>query len=52
MNVNIYNSWKTTVLPVEGANGYNAIPYKIYYLDFATAYGTTNNYIIQPNSET
>lgn len=52
MNVNIYNSWKTIVLPVEGANGYDAIPYKIYYLDFAAAYGTTNNYIIQPNSET
>lgn len=52
MNVNILNSWKNLIIPVEGANGYEAINYKVYYLDFAEAYGTNNVYrAIPANSE-
>lgn len=50
MNANILNSWKISTIPVEGANGYQAINYKVYCLDFAEAYGTTNVYKVQANS--
>lgn len=52
MGVNIIDSWKQTIIPVEGANGYEAINYKVYYLDFANAYGTNNVYrVVTANSE-
>ena len=52
MNVNILDSWKQLTIPVEGANGYEAINYKVYYLDFSEAYGTNNVYrVVTANSE-
>lgn len=50
MNANIVNSWKIFNIAVEGANGYQAINYKVYCLDFAEAYGTTNVYKVQTSS--
>ena len=47
MNANILDSWKSTTVMVEGANGYEAKEYKVYYLDYADAYGKTNTYTVK-----
>ena len=44
MNAEIKTSFTSTQIDVEGADGYTAIPYRVYYIDFASANDTANNY--------
>lgn len=44
-NFNIVSNFKVTQVNVEGANGYDAIAYNVYYLD-SIATGATNTYNI------
>ena len=44
MNAEIKSSFTKTTVSVEGADGYSAIQYKVYSMDFANAYGTTNTF--------
>lgn len=46
-NTNILNSFKTITIPVEGVNGYSAINYKIYILDFANEYDVYNTFKVK-----
>ena len=41
-NSNIISGFTKTEIDVEGANDYDAIAYKVYYIDFANPYDTTN----------
>lgn len=46
-NTNIieaFKLWNDTTLSVEGANGYTAANYKVYYLDYANPNDTLNTY--------
>ena len=44
LNAQIVGSFKGTTIDVEGANGYDAISYKVYYLDYAVPNDTANTY--------
>ena len=44
LNAEAITSFATTQIDVEGANGYTAAAYKVYYLDFANANDTVNHY--------
>lgn len=46
MNAEISSSFVKITVPVEGANGYTAIIYKVYILDFAEANGTANKFTV------
>ena len=46
MNAEIKSSFALSTISVEGANGYTAIPYKVYVLDYANAVETANTYIV------
>jgi hypothetical protein len=41
-NSNIISGFTKTEIDVEGASDYDAIAYKVYYIDFANPYDTTN----------
>lgn len=43
-NANIVGSFKSTIVNVEGANGYTGTDYNVYYLDYANANNTANTY--------
>lgn len=45
-NSNIVSSFVKTTMNVEGYNGHKAISYKVYTLDFASAYDTANTYSV------
>lgn len=44
LNAQIKSSFALQTVSVEGANGYTAIPYKVYVLDFAEPNDTANTY--------
>lgn len=44
MNAEIKSSFTPVTVSVEGANGYNGIDYRVYYLDYANANDTQNTY--------
>lgn len=44
MNTNIVGSFVKSAIDVEGVNGFNAISYKVYVLDYAEASSVTNTY--------
>ena len=46
MNAEISSSFVKITVPVKGANGYTAISYKVYILDFAEANGTANKFTV------
>jgi hypothetical protein len=45
-NADIKSSFKSGTVNVEGANGYSAITYKLYYLDYANANDVENTYTV------
>lgn len=47
MNAEISSSFTKQTVNVEGANGYTAISYKVYTLDFANANDTANKFTVQ-----
>lgn len=44
LGAQILSSFTQTTAQVEGANAYNAIEYKVYYMDYAAANDTANTY--------
>lgn len=44
LGAQILSSFVQTTVQVEGANGFTAIGYKVYYLDYASANDTANTY--------
>ena len=46
LNAQILSSFTTTTVQVEGANGFTAIGYTVYYLDYANANDTANSYLV------
>jgi hypothetical protein len=44
LNADIVSSFKQELIDVEGFNGYDAKPYKVYILDYAFGATTTNTY--------
>lgn len=46
LNAEISSGFARATVDVEGANGHSAIPYKVYYLDFATANTQENTYAV------
>ena len=46
LNAQILSSFTTTTVQVEGANGFTAIEYTVYYLDYANANDTANSYLV------
>lgn len=44
MNTNIVGSFVKSAIDVEGANGFNAISYKVYVLDYAEGASVANTY--------
>lgn len=46
MNAEIVSGFSSQTLKVEGANGYTAIDYKIYTMDFASANDTANKFTV------
>lgn len=46
-NSNLNGQFTKTTVQVEGANGYDAIDYSVYYIDFASAHSTDNFVITQ-----
>ena len=44
LGAQILSSFTQTTAQVEGANDYNAIEYKVYYMDYASANDTANTY--------
>ena len=44
LNADIVSSFKKELINVEGFNGYDAISYKVYTLDYAFGASTTNTY--------
>lgn len=46
-NSNLNGQFTKTTVKVEGANGYDAIDYSVYYIDFASAHSTDNFVITQ-----
>jgi hypothetical protein len=47
MGAGILSSFTKTTIDVKGANNYKAIPYKVYYIDYANANNTVNSYIFK-----
>ena len=45
LEAEILSSFTKIIVDVEGANGYDAKSYKVYYIDYAKANNTTNSYI-------
>ncbi len=45
-NSNIISGFSSQIMNIEGANGYEAIEYKVYSIDFADAYNTSNVFIV------
>ena len=43
---NIISSFTKTTVSVADAKGENAIEYKVYYMDYANPYDTTNKYTV------
>lgn len=43
-NTNILNSFKKSIIQIEGNNNYSPIDYKVYTIDFAKPYSTSNYY--------
>lgn len=46
LSAEIASSFSKQTIEVEGANGYDAISYKLYILDYANANDTANKYIV------
>ena len=46
-NSNILSGFTKTTATVKGANGYEGKDYKVYYINFANEYGTTNKYTVK-----
>lgn len=46
LNAQIFSSFTPTTVEVEGANGYDAIEYNVYYMDYANANDKANNYLV------
>ena len=46
LNAQIFSSFTKTTVQVEGANGYTAMAYNVYYLDYANANDTANTYTV------
>ena len=46
LNAQIFSSFTNVKVQVEGANGYTAIEYNVYYLDYANANDTANTYTV------
>ena len=46
LNAQIFSSFTHTTVEVEGANGYTAKTYNVYYLDYAAANDTANTYTV------
>ena len=46
LNAQIFSSFTHTTVDVEGANGYTAMTYNVYYLDYANANDTANTYTV------
>lgn len=46
LNAQIFSSFTHTTVEVEGANGYTAMTYNVYYLDYAAANDTANTYTV------
>lgn len=46
LNAQIFSSFTHTTVEVEGANGYTAATYNVYYLDYANANDTANTYTV------
>lgn len=46
LNAQIFSSFTHTTVEVEGANGYTAKTYNVYYLDYANANDTANTYTV------
>lgn len=44
MGAQLFGSFTQITVQVEGANGYTAIEYKVYYMDYASANDTANTY--------
>ena len=44
MNAEIKSAFTKSVVSVEGANGYDAIDYKVYVMDMAKANDAANTY--------
>ena len=51
LSAQILNSFKEIVIPVNGANNYEAIDYRVYYMDFANAYDASNIFIFTIGEE-
>lgn len=47
MNAEIVSGFTKSILAVEGANGYTAIDYKIYTLEYASANDVVNTYTVK-----
>lgn len=47
LNAKIDGSFVKSTVAVEGANGYDAIDYKVYVMDFAEANDTANTYAVE-----
>ena len=46
LNAQILSSFTTKTVEVEGANGFSAIEYTVYYMDYASANDTANSYLV------
>ena len=46
LNAQILSSFTTKTVSVEGANGFTAIEYTVYYMDYASANDTANSYLV------
>lgn len=46
LNAQIFSSFTHTTVDVEGANGFTAKTYNVYYLDYANANDTANKYTV------
>ena len=46
LNAQILSSFTTKEVQVEGANGFTAIGYTVYYMDYANANDTANSYLV------
>jgi hypothetical protein len=44
LEAEIISSFTSTIVSVSGANGYDSIEYKVYYIDYARANDTENYY--------
>ena len=44
LGAQILSSFTQVTVKVEGANGYNAIDYSVYYMDYASANDVANSY--------